>query len=65
MKTSDFNFKIPKKLIVDKPLEERDESRLMVIHKNTGKIEHKLFKNIIDYFNQGDVIILNNTKVFP
>ncbi|WGH26979.1 MAG: tRNA preQ1(34) S-adenosylmethionine ribosyltransferase-isomerase QueA [Candidatus Bostrichicola ureolyticus] len=65
MKTSDFNFKIPKKLIVDKPLEERDESRLMVIHKNTGKIEHKLFKNIIDYFNTGDVIIINNTKVFP
>ncbi|WGH26417.1 MAG: tRNA preQ1(34) S-adenosylmethionine ribosyltransferase-isomerase QueA [Candidatus Bostrichicola ureolyticus] len=65
MKTSDFNFEIPKELIVDKPTEERDESRLMVIHKDTRKIEHKYFKNIIDYFNEGDVIILNNTKVFP
>jgi S-adenosylmethionine:tRNA ribosyltransferase-isomerase len=46
-------------------MEERDECRLMVIHKKTGEIEHKIFKNITDYFDDGDVMIINNTKVFP
>ena len=65
MKTSSFKFKIPQELIVERPSEERDESRLMVVHRNTGQIEHRLFKDIIDYFDEGDVFILNNTKVFP
>lgn len=65
IKTSDLNFKIPSKLIVEYPSKERDEARLMVIHRKTGKIEHKLFKDLINYFDKEDVIILNNTKVFP
>lgn len=65
MKLSDFKFEIPKKLIALHPPENRDESRLMVIHKDTGKIEHKVFKDIIDYFDTGDVFVTNNTKVFP
>src|SRR5690606_6262064 len=47
------------------PSENRDESRLMVVHRATGKIEHKVFKDVIDYFNEGDVFVTNNTKVFP
>ncbi len=65
MKTSSFKFKIPPELIAEKPTEERDESRLMVVHRKTGLIEHKLFKDVIDYFDEGDVFVLNNTKVFP
>ncbi len=65
IKTSDLNFQIPSKLIDEFPTKERDEARLMVIHRKTGKIEHKLFKDLIDYFDKEDVIILNNTKVFP
>ncbi len=65
MKTSDFNFNLPIDLLAEYPSEERDESRLMVIHRNSGKIEHKMFKDLIDYFDEGDVMIRNNTKVFP
>jgi S-adenosylmethionine:tRNA ribosyltransferase-isomerase len=65
MKTSYLNFNLPKQLISEYPINERDKSRLMVIHRSTGKIEHKIFKNIIDYFKEGDIIILNNTKVIP
>lgn len=65
MKTSDFNFILPKQLLADKPSKERDECKLMVINKDKKLIEHKKFNNIIEYFNEGDVIILNNTKVFP
>jgi S-adenosylmethionine:tRNA ribosyltransferase-isomerase len=65
IKTSFLNFKIPSKLIVEYPSIERDEARLMVVHRKTGKIEHKLFKDMINYFDKDDVIILNNTKVFP
>jgi S-adenosylmethionine:tRNA ribosyltransferase-isomerase len=64
-KLSHFDFELPKKLIAQYPAANRDESRLMVVHRNTGKIEHKIFKNIIDYFDDGDVMIFNNTKVFP
>lgn len=60
-----FNFDLPDELIARYPIEERDECRLMVIHKKTGEIEHKIFKNITDYFDDGDVMIINNTKVFP
>lgn len=65
MKLSNFNFELPQELLAEYPAENRDESRLMVIHRKTGLIEHKLFKDIIDYFDDGDVMILNNTKVFP
>lgn len=65
MKLSDFNFHLPEELIAEYPSDNRDESRLMVIHRETGKIEHKLFKDIIDYFSEGDVMIMNNTRVFP
>lgn len=65
IKTSFLNFKIPSKLIVEYPSKERDEARLMVVHRKTGKIEHKLFKDLINYFEKEDVLILNNTKVIP
>lgn len=65
IKNSFLNFKIPSKLITEYPSKERDEARLMVIHRKTGKIEHKLFKDLINYFDKEDVLILNNTKVFP
>ncbi len=65
MKTSDFDFKLPPELLAERPSEQRDEARLMVIHRDTGKIEHRLFKDLIDYFDEGDVMIRNNTKVFP
>src|SRR5690606_16385663 len=65
MKLSDFKFEVPKKLISLYPNENRDESRLMVVHRATGEIEHKVFKDVIDYFGEGDVFVTNNTKVFP
>lgn len=65
MKLSDFKFEVPKKLISLYPSENRDESRLMVVHRSTGLIEHKVFKDIINYFEEGDVFVTNNTKVFP
>ena len=65
MKLSQFQFTLPEELLAEFPTENRDVSRLMVVHKKTGLIEHKLFKDIIDYFDDGDVMVLNNTKVFP
>ena len=65
MKLSEFNFDLPEELIAEHPTENRDESRLMVIHRETGKIEHRHFKDIIDYFDESDVFVMNNTKVFP
>lgn len=65
MKLSEFDFELPEELIAKHPVENRDESRLMVVHRDTGKIEHKLFKDVLDYFDEGDVMIRNNTKVFP
>lgn len=65
MKLSEFSFDLPEELIAEFPSNHRDEARLMVIHRDTGKIEHKLFKDIINYFNDGDVMITNNTRVFP
>ena len=64
-KLSSFNYNLPKELIAQYPSTERDQSRLMVVHRNTGKIEHKIFKDLLGYFNDGDVMIFNNTKVFP
>ncbi len=65
MKLSQFSFDLPKELIAKYPVENRDESRLLVFHKEDGKIEHKLFKDIIDYFDDQDLFILNDTRVFP
>jgi S-adenosylmethionine:tRNA ribosyltransferase-isomerase len=65
MKLSEFNFDLPQELISEYPSENRDEARLMVVHRKSGKIEHKLFKDIVNYFSDGDVMIRNNTKVFP
>lgn len=65
MKTSDFDFTLPEELLADRPSENRDEARLMVVHRDTGEIEHRQFKDLIDYFDEGDVMIRNNTKVFP
>ncbi len=65
MKLSNFNFNLPKELIAQYPSPNRDESRLMVINRKTGKIEHKVFKDSLKYFEEGDVLLLNNTKIFP
>ncbi len=64
-KLSQFTFELPKKLIAQYPSENRDQSRMMVVNRETGKIEHKIFKDILNYFDEGDVMIFNNTKVFP
>lgn len=64
-KLSQFNFDLPEKLVAQYPAKERDQSRLMVVHKDTGKIEHKIFKDLLDYFEEDDAMIFNNTKVFP
>ncbi len=65
MKLSEFKFDLPVKLVAQKPTDDRDQSRLLVLHRESGKIEHKTFKDIIDYFDEGDVLVTNNTKVFP
>lgn len=65
MKLSQFKFKLPEEKIALHPTKFRDESRLMVLHRKTGEIEHKMFKNILDYFDDKDVFIFNDTKVFP
>ena len=65
MKLSQFEFDLPDELLAEYPSDIRDESRLMVVHRDTGEIEHKMFKDVIDYFDDGDVFVLNNTKVFP
>lgn len=65
MKLSNFNFELPIDLLAEHPVEHRDESRLMVLHRDTQSIEHKLFKEVTEFFNEGDVMVLNNTKVFP
>lgn len=65
MKTSDFYYDLPEELIAQTPLEPRDSSRLMVLHKKTGKIEHKHFYDILDYLNEGDCLIMNDSRVLP
>ena len=65
MKLSQFKFNLPESLIANHPSENRDESRLMVLDRKTGSIEHKIFKDVLGYFNEKDVLILNNTKVIP
>lgn len=65
MKLSQFKFKLPEELIAQEPATQRDESRLMVVNRKTGEIEHKTFKDVINYFDEGDVFVFNDTKVFP
>lgn len=65
MKVSEFNYELPEELIAQTPIERRDESRLMVLNKEKQTIEHKTFKDIIDYLEPGDVLVRNNTKVIP
>ncbi len=65
MKVSEFRFDLPEELIAQHPYDKRDEARLMVIDKKTQKIEHKIFKNVVDYLETGDCLVINNTKVLP
>ena len=65
MDLKDFNYDLPEELIAQDPLEDRPSSRLMVLHKDTGRIEHKIFRDIIDYINPGDCLVINDTKVIP
>ncbi|MBO8131239.1 MAG: tRNA preQ1(34) S-adenosylmethionine ribosyltransferase-isomerase QueA [Candidatus Marinimicrobia bacterium] len=65
MKLSDFDYELPEELIAQHPLEKRDHSRLMVVHRDSGEIEHKKFYEIVDYFKQGDLLVINETQVFP
>ncbi|RPH31368.1 MAG: tRNA preQ1(34) S-adenosylmethionine ribosyltransferase-isomerase QueA [Bacteroidales bacterium] len=65
MKLSQYKYNLPQELIAKHPTENRDESRLMILNRKTKTIEHKIFKDIIDYTNEGDVFVFNNTKVFP
>ena len=65
MDVKDFDYELPEDLIAQDPLEDRSSSRLMVLDKNSGEFEHRIFKDIIDYLNPGDCLVLNNTKVIP
>lgn len=65
MKLSQFKFDVPKELIAQYPLDNRDESRMMVVNREAGTIEHKKFSDLIDYFDEGDVMVMNDTRVFP
>ena len=65
MKTDDFDYDLPEELIAQTPLKDRSSSRLMVMDKKTGEIEHKHFYNIIDYLNPGDALVINDSKVIP
>ena len=65
MKLKDFDYDLPKNLIAQEPMKPRDHSRLLVLDKLSGKIKHQRFYNIVNYLRQGDVLVLNNTKVMP
>lgn len=65
MKTSDFYFDLPQELIAQDPLEDRSSSRLLVLDRNTGEMEHRIFRDIVEYLNPGDCLVVNNTKVIP
>lgn len=65
MKLSQFKFKLPDNLIAQYPSPNRDDCKLMVVHRKTGEIEHRIFKDVINYFGDGDVMVFNDTKVFP
>jgi S-adenosylmethionine:tRNA ribosyltransferase-isomerase len=63
MKTSDFDYSLPEELIAQQPLDKRDSSRLLILDKATGKTEHKIFTDIIDYLDENDLLVLNSTRV--
>ena len=63
--TKDFFYDLPKELIAQTPAEPRDSSRLLVLHKDTGETEHRIFRDIIDYLHEGDVLVINDSKVIP
>ena len=65
MRTDDFDFELPEELIAQTPIKNRDQSKMLVLDKETGEIEHKHFNNILDYLNENDVLVLNDTKVMP
>lgn len=65
MKVAEFNYELPEELIAQTPIQKRDESRLMILNKQAKTIEHKVFKDIIEYLQPGDVLVRNNTKVIP
>lgn len=65
LRKSDFHFDLPEELIAQDPLEDRSSSRLLVLDKNTGEIEHHVFKDVLDFLHEGDCLVLNNTKVIP
>ena len=65
MKLSQFKFKLPEELIAEYPAEHRDECRMLVLHRKTGEIEHREFKDFLEYFDDQDVFVFNDTKVFP
>ena len=65
MKTDDFDYELPEELIAQTPIEKRDTSRMMVLNKDTGDIEHRVFSDILDYLEKGDVLVVNDTKVMP
>ena len=65
MQVSEFNYNLPEELIAQVPIKKRDESKLMILDRKNKTIEHKVFKNIIDYLKSGDCLVRNNTKVIP
>ena len=65
MKLSQFKFNLPDELLAQYPNPERDQARMLVLHRKTGEIEHRIFKDILQYFDEGDLMVYNNTRVFP
>ena len=65
MKLSKFKFELPEELLAERPAPEREDARLMVLHRDTGEIEHRKFKDVLEYFDDGDLMVMNDTKVFP
>ena len=65
MRTSDFHYELPEELIASRPLPERSASRMMVIHRDTGKIEHRMFRDFPEFLRPDDLLVLNDTKVIP
>src|SRR5947207_1352197 len=65
MRTADFNYELPSDLIAQHPLPHRDTSRLLVLHRNSGRIEHRSFRDLLDFLRAGDVLVLNNSRVIP
>ena len=65
MKLSQFRYEVPDELVAQYPLDNRDDSRLMIVNRETGKFEHRMFKDVVDIFDEGDVFVANNTRVFP